>query len=68
MTILKKYDIIYIENKKRKRLIVMKIFVDFEATQPYGEIIAIGAKAETGEEFFHYVKPQLSVSSYIPYK
>lgn len=39
----------------------MKIFVDFEATQPYGEIIAIGAKAETGEEFFHYVKPQLSV-------
>ena len=39
----------------------MKIFVDFEATQPYGEIIAIGAKAETGEEFFRYVKPQLSV-------
>ena len=39
----------------------MKIFVDFEATQPYGEIIAIGAKAETGEEFFHYVKPQLSI-------
>ena len=30
----------------------MNIFVDFEATQPAGEIIAIGAKAENGEQFF----------------
>mgnify|MGYP004572549773 CR=1 FL=1 len=42
-------------------MIIIKIFVDFEATQPYGEIIAFGAKAETGEEFFRYIKPQLSI-------
>ena len=39
----------------------MNIFVDFEATQPAGEIIAIGAKAENGEQFFEYVKPQFSI-------
>lgn len=35
----------------------MKIFVDFEATQPGNEIIEIGAVAETGEEFHTYVRP-----------
>lgn len=35
----------------------MKIFVDFEATQPGNEIIEIGAVADTGEEFHTYVYP-----------
>lgn len=34
----------------------MKIFVDFEATQPGNEIIEIGAVTETGEEFHTYVR------------
>jgi DNA polymerase III epsilon subunit-like protein len=38
----------------------MKIFVDFEATQPGNEIIEIGAVAETGEEFHTYVRPRNS--------
>ena len=44
----------------------MRIFIDFEATQPENEIIAIGAVAETGETFYSLVKPQLSsISQYI---
>lgn len=39
----------------------MNIFIDFEATQPEGEIIAVGAATEDGEQFFEYVKPQYSI-------
>lgn len=44
----------------------MKFFIDFEATQPENEIIAIGACAENGATFHSLVKPQLSsISPYI---
>ena len=38
----------------------MKFYIDFEATQPENEIIAIGACAENGATFHTLVKPQLS--------
>lgn len=38
----------------------MKFYIDFEATQPENEIIAIGAVAENGATFHSLVKPQLS--------
>lgn len=38
----------------------MKFYIDFEATQPENEIIAIGAVAENGATFYSLVKPQLS--------
>ena len=44
----------------------MKIFIDFEATQPEQEIISIGAITEYGHTFYRLVKPQFSqVSKYI---
>ena len=44
----------------------MKFYIDFEATQPENEIIAIGAVAENGATFYSLVKPQLSsISPYI---
>lgn len=44
----------------------MKFYIDFEATQPENEIIAIGAVAENGSTFYSLVKPQLSsISPYI---
>ena len=44
----------------------MKFYIDFEATQPENEIIAIGAVAENGTAFYSLVKPQLSsISPYI---
>ena len=38
----------------------MRFYIDFEATQPENEIIAIGACAENGATFHSLVKPQLS--------
>ena len=38
----------------------MNIYIDFEATQPENEIIAIGAVADNGAEFYSLVKPQIS--------
>lgn len=38
----------------------MRFYIDFEATQPENEIIAIGAVAENGATFHSLVKPQLS--------
>lgn len=38
----------------------MIFYLDFEATQPENEIIAIGAVAENGATFHSLVKPQLS--------
>lgn len=44
----------------------MKFYIDFEATQPENEIIAIGAVAENGATFHTLVKPQLSsISAYV---
>lgn len=44
----------------------MKFYIDFEATQPEQEIIAIGAVAENGATFHSLVKPQLApISDYI---
>lgn len=44
----------------------MKFYIDFEATQPENEIIAIGVVAENGKTFFSLVKPQMSaLSGYI---
>ena len=44
----------------------MLFFLDFEATQPENEIIAIGAVAENGATFYSLVKPQLSsISQYV---
>jgi DNA polymerase III epsilon subunit-like protein len=44
----------------------MKFYIDFEATQPENEIIAIGACAENGATFHSLVKPQLSsISQYV---
>ena len=44
----------------------MNFYIDFEATQPENEIIAIGAVAENGTTFHTLVKPQLSsISPYI---
>ena len=44
----------------------MKIYLDFEATQPENEIIAIGAVSETGKTFYSLVKPRNShISAYI---
>ena len=44
----------------------MKFYIDFEATQPENEIIAIGAIAENGATFHSLVKPQLSsISQYV---
>ena len=44
----------------------MKIYLDFEATSPENEIIAVGAVAENGATFYSLVKPQLStISPYI---
>lgn len=38
----------------------MKFFIDFEATQPDGEIIAIGMVTETGADYSYYIKPEFS--------
>lgn len=44
----------------------MNFYIDFEATQPQCEIIAIGAVAENGATFHSLVKPQLSsISQYV---
>lgn len=44
----------------------MLFFIDFEATQPENEIIAIGAVAENGATFHSLVKPQFSsISQYV---
>ena len=44
----------------------MRFYIDFEATQPENEIIAIGAVAENGATFHTLVKPQLSsISPYV---
>ena len=44
----------------------MNFYIDFEATQPENEIIAIGAIAENGATFHSLVKPQFSsISQYI---
>ena len=44
----------------------MNFYLDFEATQPENEIIAIGAVAENGATFHRLVKPQFSsISKYI---
>lgn len=44
----------------------MLFFLDFEATQPENEIIAVGAVAENGNTFYSLVKPQLSsISNYV---
>ena len=44
----------------------MKFYIDFEATQPENEIIAIGAVAENNATFYSLIKPQLSsISPYI---
>ena len=44
----------------------MKFYIDFEATQPGNEIIAIGAVSENGSTFKHYCKPKFSeVTQYI---
>ena len=44
----------------------MRFYIDFEATQPENEIIAIGAVAENGATFYTLVKPQLSsISPYV---
>ena len=44
----------------------MKFYIDFEATQPENEIIAIGAVAENGATFHSLVKPQFSsISKYV---
>ena len=44
----------------------MNFFVDFEATQPEGEIISIGVTSETGEEFYTLIQPCRSkVTPYI---
>lgn len=44
----------------------MLFFLDFEATQPENEIIAVGAVAENGATFHSLVKPQLSsISTYV---
>ena len=44
----------------------MIFYIDFEATQPENEIIAIGAVAENGSTFYTLVKPQLSsISQYV---
>lgn len=44
----------------------MRFYIDFEATQPENEIIAIGAVAENGTTFHSLVKPQFSsISQYI---
>ena len=39
----------------------MNFFVDFEATQPEGEIISIGVTCDNGEEFYSLVKPSRSM-------
>ena len=44
----------------------MNFYIDFEATQPANEIIAIGAVAENDSTFHSLVKPQLSsISQYV---
>lgn len=44
----------------------MRFYIDFEATQPEQEIIAIGAVAENGATFYSLVKPQLSsISNFV---
>ena len=44
----------------------MLFFIDFEATQPENEIIAIGVAAENGSTFRSLVKPQFSsISQYV---
>ena len=44
----------------------MRIFLDFEATQPEQEIISIGACSDNHRTFYEMVKPQFStVSKYI---
>ena len=44
----------------------MKFYIDFEATQPENEIIALGAIAENGATFHSLVKPQRSsISQYV---
>ena len=44
----------------------MNFYIDFEATQPENEIIAIGTVAENGATFHSLVKPQFSsISQYV---
>ena len=44
----------------------MNFYIDFEATQPENEIIAVGVCAENGATFHSLVKPQLSsISQYV---
>lgn len=44
----------------------MNFYIDFEATQPENEIIAIGVAAENGATFHSLVKPQFSsISQYV---
>lgn len=44
----------------------MNFYIDFEATQPENEIIAVGVCAENGSTFRSLVKPQLSsISQYV---
>ena len=44
----------------------MNFYIDFEATQPEGEIISIGVVSDNGNKFYSLVKPQFSkVSKYI---
>ena len=44
----------------------MNFYIDFEATQPENEIIAIGVAAENGATFHSLVNPQFSsISQYI---
>ena len=55
----KKYYIIYIENKEKRKgwYFYMKYFIDFEATQFSEEIISIGCIREDGETFYSLVAP-----------
>lgn len=41
----------------------MNFYIDFEATQPENEIIAVGAVAENGATFYSLVKPRISCMS-----
>ena len=44
----------------------MNFYIDFEATQPEGEIISVGVVSDNGNKFYSLVKPQFSkVSKYI---
>jgi DNA polymerase III epsilon subunit-like protein len=57
LTLIKKYGIIFIENKNRKGFDTMKFCIDFEATRFSNRIISIGCVAENGNAFYSLVKP-----------